>query len=119
VAVEKQLKTDTRVPLAQLLVPNELPEGVSYKGIFSEEVAAANADITPARVKPGDPEIRVQAPASAHVRVSLPWSRRPVRATFDAPTGDHVARFLVPAGWPDGSWKIGRASCRERVESPG
>ncbi|MCU1282057.1 MAG: Vault protein inter-alpha-trypsin domain protein, partial [bacterium] len=104
VAVEKQLKTDTRVPLAQLLVPNELPEGVSYKGIFAEEVAAANAEITPARVKPGDPEIRVQAPAGAHVRVSLPWSRRPVRAHFDAPTGDHVARFLVPAGWPDGSW---------------
>jgi hypothetical protein len=38
------------------------------------------------------------------VRVSLPWSRRPVRAHFDAPTGDHAARFLVPAGWPDGSW---------------
>ncbi|MDB4967096.1 MAG: Vault protein inter-alpha-trypsin domain protein [Myxococcales bacterium] len=104
VAVEKQLKVDTRVPLAQLLVPNELPEGVAYKGIFGEEVAAANADITPARVKPGDPEVRVQAPPTAHVRVLLPWSRRPVRAHFDAPTGDHVARFLVPAGWPDGSW---------------
>ena len=60
--------------------------------------------MTPARVKPGDPEIRVQAPASAHVHVTLPWQRRPVRAVWDAPSGEHVARFLVPAGWPDGSW---------------
>ncbi|HXU70788.1 MAG TPA: VIT and VWA domain-containing protein [Polyangia bacterium] len=104
VAVEKQLKVDTNIPLAQMLVPNELPEGVSYKGIFAEEVAQANADVTPARVKPGDPEIRVQAPARARVHVTLPWAKRPVRAVWDAPSGEHVARFLVPAGWPDGSW---------------
>ena len=104
VAVEKQLKVDTNIPLAQMLVPNELPEGVSYKGIFAEEVAQANADVTPARVKPGDPEIRVQAPARSRVHVTLPWAARPVRAVWDAPSGEHVARFLVPAGWPDGSW---------------
>ncbi|HEY1587077.1 MAG TPA: VIT and VWA domain-containing protein, partial [Polyangia bacterium] len=104
VAVEKQLKVDTNIPLAEMLVPNELPEGVSYKGIFAEEVAQANADVTPARIKPGDPEIRVQAPARARVHVTLPWSVRPVRAYWDAPSGEHVARFLVPAGWPDGSW---------------
>ncbi|MGZ3408355.1 MAG: hypothetical protein ACXVAN_18020, partial [Polyangia bacterium] len=104
VAVEKQLKLDTSKPLAEMLVPNELPEGVSYKGIFAEEVAQANAEVTPARVKPGDPEIRVQAPARARVHVTLPWSKRPVRAVWDAPSGEHVARFLVPAGWPDGSW---------------
>src|SRR6185312_14438355 len=74
------------------------------KGIFAEEVAQANADVTPARVKPGDPEIRVQAPARARVHVTLPWAKRPVRAVWDAPSGEHVARFLVPAGWPDGSW---------------
>jgi Ca-activated chloride channel homolog len=104
VAVEKQLKLDTRTPLAEMLVPNELPEGVSYKGIFAEEVAQANAEVTPARVKPGDPEIRVQAPPRARVHVALPWTKRPVRAVWDAPAGEHVARFLVPAGWPDGSW---------------
>jgi Ca-activated chloride channel homolog len=104
VAVEKQLKVDTNVPLAQMLVPNELPEGVSYKGIFAEEVAQANAEVTPARVKPGDPEIRVSAPAQASVHVTLPWAARPVRAVWDAPAHEHVARFLVPAGWPDGAW---------------
>jgi len=104
VAVEKELKVDTHTPLAEMLVPNELPEGVAYKGIFAEQVAQANADVTPARVKPGDPEIRVQAPARARVHVTLPWAKRPVRAVWDAPTGEHVARFLVPAGWPDGSW---------------
>jgi Ca-activated chloride channel homolog len=118
VAVEKQLKVDMRVPLAQLVVPNELPEGVSYKGIFAEEVAAANADVTPARIKPGDPEIRVSAPRDAAVRVALPWANRPVRAHFDTPSGEHVARFLVPAGWPDGSWTarviIDREGAREQ-----
>jgi Ca-activated chloride channel family protein len=104
VAVEKQLKVDTGKPLAEMLVPNELPEGVAYKGIFAEEVAQANAEVTPARVKPGDPEIRVQAPARARVHVTLPWAKRPLRAVWDAPAGEHVARFLVPAGWPDGSW---------------
>jgi Ca-activated chloride channel family protein len=104
VAVEKQLKVDTSKPLAEMLVPNELPEGVAYKGIFAEEVAQANAEVTPARVKPGDPEIRVQAPARARVHVTLPWAKRPLRAVWDAPAGEHVARFLVPAGWPDGSW---------------
>src|SRR5262249_39757281 len=103
-AVERQLKVDTRVPLAELMVPNELPEGVSYSGIFAEEVAAANAEITPARGKPGGPEIRGQAAAGPHVRVTPPWAPRPVRAVWDAATGEHVARFLVPAGWPDGSW---------------
>ena len=102
VAVEKQLKVDTRVPLAELLVPNELPEGVSYHGIFGDGLS--EAEVTPARVKPGDPEIRVQAPAGARVLVALPWSRRPLRAVWDAPAREFVARFLVPAGWPDGSW---------------
>ena len=105
VAVEMQLKVDTRVPLAQLLVPNELPEGVDHRGIFAEEVAGANAEVTPARVKPGDPELRVTAPSTAQVRVTLPWARRPLRAVWDAPAREFVARFLVPAGWPDGSWR--------------
>jgi Ca-activated chloride channel family protein len=103
VAVERALKVDTRIGLAELLVPNELPEGVSYQGIFGDTLDA-QAEVTPARVKPGDPEVRVRAPATAQVRVRLPWAQRPLRATWDAPAGEFVARFLVPVGWPDGSW---------------
>lgn len=112
VAVEKQLKVDTHVPLAQLLVPNELPEGVSYQGIFGDGLS--EAQVTPARIKPGDPELRVQAPAGAAVRVTLPWARRPLRAAWDRRTHEYVARFLVPAGWPDGTWLA-----RVRVERDG
>ena len=44
VAVERELLRRPALPLAQVLVPNELPEGVSYEGIFGRgrevEVAA-------------------------------------------------------------------------------
>ena len=120
VAVEKQLKVDTRTPLAQMLVPNELPEGVSYKGIFAEEVAQANADVTPARVKPGDPEIRVQAPAAlARARDAAvgeaPGARGVGRADGRArralPRAGRLARWLVDGDGHDRSRQPARASC--------
>jgi Ca-activated chloride channel family protein len=80
VAVERELRVDPKLPLARVLVPNEMPEGVSHRGIFGE----ASVEVLPARVKPGDPELRV--------------------AVRDEARGDWVLRFLVPPGWPDGSW---------------
>jgi Ca-activated chloride channel family protein len=103
VAVERTLKANLQIPLMQVLVPNALPEGVSHDGVFG--AASVTAEVTPMRVKPGDPEIRVHAPASSRVEVRLPWSRRPLAAVYDAPTREHVARFVVPSGWPDGSWQ--------------
>ncbi len=105
VAVERELRVDPHLPLAQVVVPNELPEGVSREGIFGD---ATEVSVTPARVKPGDPEIRVPAARSARrVRVWLPFDAAPVEAVrdFDAP-GEWVARFLVPSGWPDGSYPV-------------
>ena len=59
----------------------------------------------PARVKPGDPELRVAAgPTAVAVRVALPFEPRPRDAVRDPRRGDFVLRFLVPPGWPDGSW---------------
>lgn len=105
VAVERELLADPGLPLTTMIVPNQLPEGVSYEGIFGEP-SATTAEVLPARVKPGDPEIRVKAPASASaVRVGLPFGEPPIDATYDAPSGEHVARFLVPSGWPDGSYE--------------
>lgn len=124
VAVARQLKVDTNVPLVELMVPGELPEGMSYKGIFGDAPLGeidTQAEITPARIKPGDPELRVRAPSTAQVRVQLPWARRPLRAMWDAPSGEFVARFLVPAGWPDGSFdarvsiELGRGAVEERT----
>jgi Ca-activated chloride channel family protein len=102
VAVERRLRVDPKLPLAQVLVPNELPAGVSYEGIFGPESAV---EVLPARVKPGDPELRVAAPPTAvAVRVALPFEPRPRDAVRDARRGDFVLRFLVPPGWPDGSF---------------
>ncbi len=102
VAVERRLRVDPALPLAQVLVPNELPAGVSYEGIFGP---AAGVEVLPARVKPGDPELRVAAgPTAVAVRVALPFEPRPRDAVRDPRRGDFVLRFLVPPGWPDGSW---------------
>ena len=102
VAVERELRVDPALPLAQVVVPNELPEGVSHEGIFGP---GAVLEVLPARVKPGDPELRVDAgPDARAVRVVLPFERRPREAVLDPRRGDFVLRFLVPSGWPDGSF---------------
>jgi Ca-activated chloride channel family protein len=103
VAVEHTLLADARLPLEQLIVPVEVPEGVSYEHIFGP--AEANAEATPLRVKPGDPELRVHTRKDARtVRVTLPFGGRPIEAVRDGNSGDFVARFLVPSGTPDGAY---------------
>jgi Ca-activated chloride channel family protein len=111
VAVEHTVRVDPALPLAQALVPNELPAGVSYAGIFGP---ASEVEVLPARVKPGDPELRVVAPPDAvAVRVTLPFEDRPREAIRDARRGDFVLRFLVPPGWPEGSYDARIAIVRE------
>ncbi|HYG68675.1 MAG TPA: hypothetical protein VD838_13485, partial [Anaeromyxobacteraceae bacterium] len=102
VAVEHRVRVDPSVPLALALVPNELPAGVSYEGALGKGTEIA---VLPARVKPGDPELRVTAPpGTVAVRVALPFEPRPREAVRDPVHGDWVLRFLVPPAWPDGSW---------------
>lgn len=101
VAVERELRVDPNIPLAQVLVPNEMPEGASHEGIFGP----GKVEVLPARVKPGDPELRVDAgPDVVAVSVALPFERAARDALHDEERGDWVLRFLVPPGWPDGSW---------------
>jgi Ca-activated chloride channel family protein len=102
VAVERELRVDPTLPLAQAVVPNEMPDGVEREGIFGP---ATSVRVLPARVKPGDPELRVVAgPDAVAVRVALPFEARAREAVRDERRGDFVLRFLVPSGWPDGSW---------------
>lgn len=100
VAVERTLRVDPALPLAQALVPNELPAGTALEGFFGP----AAVEVLPARVKPGDPELRVAAPGAVAVSVTLPWEAAPREAVRDLAAGDHVLRFLVPSAWPDGSY---------------
>jgi Ca-activated chloride channel family protein len=103
VAVERELLVDPGLPLQQIAVPNELPEGVSFEGIFGP---AAEVKVTPGRVKPGDPEVRVSAaPTVRAVTVALPFEPSPRDAVRDPASGDWVLRFLAPSGLPDGSYQ--------------
>ncbi len=59
----------------------------------------------PDHIKPGDPEIRVRAPASAQGVVAiLPWGET-VRCTWDAEEGLWLGRFLVPRHIKDGLYR--------------
>ncbi len=66
----------------------------------------AVASLSPQRVKPGDPVIHVRAPRDARaVWIHLPFNETK-RARWDEEAGDWTARFLVPAGTPDGSYPV-------------
>ncbi len=102
VAVERELRVDPSLRLRQAVVPGLLPEEVSHEGIFGP---ATSVEVLPARVKPGDPELRVDAPPdAAAVQVTLPFEQAPHDALRDPARGDWVLRFLVPPTWPDGSY---------------
>ncbi len=59
----------------------------------------------PDRIRPGDPEIRIHAPADAlGVFAILPWGEE-VRCTFEATEGAWLGRFLVPRGFPEGLYR--------------
>jgi hypothetical protein len=66
------------------------------------------ASVTPDHLQPGDPEIRVPAPADARsVVVVLPFGETKDAAwEDDARGGSWVARFLVDAHTPDGTYEI-------------
>ncbi len=67
---------------------------------------AGVAMVYPARVRPGDPEVSVRAPAdSRSVRVRLPWGEAK-QARWEPGRGVWTARFLVPADAKDGSYPI-------------
>ena len=103
VAVERELLADPGLELARVVVPNELPEGVSGTAFEAGIFGPGEAKVLPARVKPGDPELWVAAPHGARsVRVKLPFDHIWRDAAREGNV--HVVRFLVPPGVPDGSY---------------
>ncbi|MEZ4464813.1 MAG: hypothetical protein R3F43_10000 [bacterium] len=61
--------------------------------------------LDPDHIKPGDPEIRVTAPASAKaVFALLPWGEV-VQCSWDEEEGLWLGRFLVPRGIEDGLYR--------------
>ncbi len=71
-----------------------------------EAEAPSRATVSPARALPGDPEIRVPAPADARaVTVILPFGET-LSAVWEPDLGVWSARFLIPADAEEGSHPI-------------
>ena len=64
------------------------------------------AAVSPQRVKPGDPTVRVRAPREATVRVYLPAWSEVKQARWSEDDGLWIARFLVPADTRDGTYPV-------------
>lgn len=105
VAVERELRAGTELPLTTVLIPNEMPEGVSERGIFGE-----GATVSIPRLKPGDPVLSVDAPREAvAVIADFPFGARRLCA-WDEAREKWACRFLVPRSVPDGRYAI-RVTC--------
>lgn len=66
----------------------------------------ATDEVSPDRVAPGDPELRIRAPRSASSVVArLPWGGE-VQCVWDEAEGLWFGRFLVPRGTADGVHRV-------------
>ena len=101
VAVERRLRADLGLPLATVLIPNEMPDGVTFDSLLE---GPADASVLPNRVKPGDPEVRVAAPPGSRVVVRLPWGEEKEAVPESGHGGVYATRFLVPLDAADGTY---------------
>lgn len=100
VAVERRVVVDPAGgPPRLVAVASELPDGVSADGVFG-------SDLSLARFQPGDPELRVEAPADAlRVTADFPFGETK-ELRFEPRLGKWTTRFLVPRGTPEGNYRI-------------
>jgi len=76
------------------------------EGEEAEPEAAARPTVSPARALPGDPEIRVPAPADARdVTIVLPFGES-LTAEYERGLGVWTARFLIPRDADEGTYPI-------------
>jgi Ca-activated chloride channel family protein len=81
--------------------------GTEYRlaTMFTSFVADDDS-LSPDRIRPGDPEIRVRAPRSAQaVYAVLPWGDV-VRCDWQDAEGLWLGRFLVPRGAREGTYRV-------------
>jgi Ca-activated chloride channel family protein len=81
-------------------VPVELPEGVSAERIFG------GSSLSLARFMPGDPELRVEAPADARAITAVFPFGETLELEYEPRLGLWTCRFLVPRGTPEGNYFI-------------
>ncbi|MCX5788542.1 MAG: VIT domain-containing protein [Elusimicrobia bacterium] len=107
VAVERKLARPNDVPLQTVLIPGEMPEGVSMDGVFGKDTGTL---VSIPRMKPGDPVLSIAAPpGTVAVIARFPFGHRQL-CRYDAERERWVCRFLVPRGVADGRYTI-RITC--------
>jgi hypothetical protein len=75
-------------------------------GTNLESASSRVASLDPDHLQPGDPEVRIQAPASARkVTVVLPFGETK-EATYDSEVQAWTVRFLVDRNTPDGTYEV-------------
>ncbi len=83
--------------------------GPRVTGADLETLGARDASLSVDRMQPGDPEVRIPAPADARqVLVIFPFGEVH-EATFEPQLGAHgmwTTRFLIDAATPDGAYEI-------------
>jgi Ca-activated chloride channel homolog len=98
VAIEQRAVADAGGPPERIDVASELPEGVSPDRIFGE--------LSLQRMQPGDPELRVFAPADSRaVTAVFPFGETKA-AKWDPRSHAWIVRFLVPRATPEGVYRI-------------
>jgi hypothetical protein len=75
-------------------------------GTNLESASSRLASLDPDRLQPGDPEVRIDAPASARkVTVVLPFGEAR-EASYDPEVHAWTVRFLVDRSTPDGTYEV-------------
>ncbi|MEM9071867.1 MAG: VIT and VWA domain-containing protein [Myxococcota bacterium] len=101
VAVEHRVveEADATGPSRQVVVPVELPDGVSPERLFQSSLSLA-------RFQPGDPELRVGAPPNARqVTAVFPFGDTH-DLTYEPRLDAWTTRFLVPRDTAEGNYHI-------------
>jgi Ca-activated chloride channel family protein len=97
---------DSDPPAAETVEAEIRGLGTEYKLATRFTSYVLTDGLAPDDVKPGDPEIRVHAPRSAHgVRGLLPWGEE-IRCSWSPEEGLWLGRFLVPRGVKDGLYRV-------------
>ena len=95
------LRHDLVTQWTSFVAVDETPEAEA-----AEPEQQSTATMSPARSLPGDPEIRIPAPADARmVTVVLPFGES-LAASWEAELDLWTARFLIPADAEEGSYPI-------------
>ncbi len=82
------------------------PGGPTVTGGDLESLGASRVTLNPNRIQPGDPEIRIPAPADARsVVVVFPFGETKV-AEYEPDLRTWVVRFLIDKDTPDGIYEV-------------